>query len=230
MLSEGLYSLVISDPTVGAILAARKPLIGEPKTSGMFPGVLPQGEELPAIVYQEIHGDGQMTMDGPDGLRYSRMQFDCYGTTFKQSKALARALRQLLEGTTGLLIDGTVLGDAEQASEIDTYEEVPACWRTLIDTRIAYEDLSGSGQPIQNFQQPSAPQFAFADAETPAGALDGVNKTFTLAHPPNPAASLELVLNLGTLTQGIDYTLSGVTILFATAPDSGAVMRASYRY
>lgn len=83
---------------------------------------------------------------------------------------------------------------------------------------------------VEAYQPSNAPLFAFADDETPAGTLDGVNKTFTLARPPNPAASLELVLNLGTLTQGIDYTLSGVTIVFATAPDSGAVIRAWYRY
>jgi hypothetical protein len=71
----------------------------------------------------------------------------------------------------------------------------------------------------------------FADSETPGGTINGSNVTFTLAHSPNPALSLQL--NLSGLTQaqgvGLDYTLSGSTITFATAPSMGP-LRAWYRY
>ena len=73
----------------------------------------------------------------------------------------------------------------------------------------------------------------FVDAETPSGVFDGANRTFTLAHAPNPAASLMLVLNGQYLSQGTDYDLSGTTITFVTAPDalfSGLPFEASYRY
>lgn len=230
MLVEGLYSLIVGDPVVSAILNARPFPRGAVKTSGLFPMQMPEGDPLPAIVYQEIFGEGTMTQDGPDPLQYSRMQFDVYGENYKSCKALARALRQLLEGTTGALADGTLLFSAERVSEIDTFEESPFVFRTTLDMRIAYDDLSGVGQPIQNFQPPAAPQFAFADNETPAGAIDGVNAAFTLAHAPNPAGSLELELNGLTQTQGDDYTLAGAAITFATPPEAGAKMRAWYRY
>lgn len=231
MLSEGLYSLITQDPVVGAILGTRKLSDGrKPPTSGVFPMQMPEADPLPAIVYQEIFGEGTMTQDGPDPLQYSRMQFDVYGENYKSSKTLARALRQLLEGTTGQLADGTLLFSAERVSEIDTFEETPFVYRTTIDVHISYDDLSGAGQPIQNFQSPTQPEFAFADNERPAGAVDGVNKVFTLAHAPNPAGSLELVLNGQVLTQGDDYTLAGATITLNVAPEVGAMLRAWYRY
>lgn len=132
MLSEGLYNLITKDPTVGALLAK----------NAVYPALMPEAAPLPAIVYQEVHGDGTMSQDGPDPLQYSRMQFDCYGAKYGDAKQLARALRQLLEGTTGLLSDGTVLENAERISESDTFEDTPRIFRTMLEMKIVYGDLS----------------------------------------------------------------------------------------
>lgn len=71
----------------------------------------------------------------------------------------------------------------------------------------------------------------FADEEVPSGSINGSNVTFTLAHPPSPAASL--ILSLAGLVQwqnaSGDYTLSGATITFGTAPAVGPLL-AWYRY
>lgn len=78
----------------------------------------------------------------------------------------------------------------------------------------------------------SAATVNFADGETPAGTIDGVNKVFTLAHAPSPALSLEL-FNNGMAQHaggGNDYTLSGLTITFTVAPVIGATLLAWYRY
>jgi len=68
----------------------------------------------------------------------------------------------------------------------------------------------------------------FVYRETPSGTQNGSNTAFTLAHTPNPAASLCLFLNGQLLTLTEDYTLSGATITFIVAPDSGDKIRASY--
>ncbi len=71
----------------------------------------------------------------------------------------------------------------------------------------------------------------FADNETP-GVTDGT--LFTLAHAPNPPASLMLfrVVLAGNLLQqagGVDYTLAGTDI--TSALDwTGSVLQAFYRY
>ena len=75
---------------------------------------------------------------------------------------------------------------------------------------------------------------SFADAEVPAGVFDGVNQTFTLAHTPNPQASLVLILNGQVLSAGVGYTLAGRTLTmiapYYDASFASAPFTASYRY
>ena len=74
----------------------------------------------------------------------------------------------------------------------------------------------------------------FSDGETPAGAIDGVNKVFALANTPNPIGSLQLFCGVAPLIyimkKGTDYTLAGVNITMTTAPLSGSELLASYRF
>ncbi len=85
--------------------------------------------------------------------------------------------------------------------------------------------VDGSSGPCGS-QGPS-----FSDSEVPGGAVNGTNATFTLAAPPNPAASLTLYRNGLRQNAGVDYTLSGQTIQFAAAavPLAGDTLLASYR-
>jgi hypothetical protein len=73
---------------------------------------------------------------------------------------------------------------------------------------------------------------SFADAEIPAGAVNGANAVFTLASAPSPAASLELFRNGLLQRQGADYQISGnvVTFFLASIPQSGDLLVASYRF
>ena len=73
---------------------------------------------------------------------------------------------------------------------------------------------------------------SFADAEIPAGAVNGSNTVFTLASAPSPAGSLELYRNGLLMRQGADYQISGNTITFflASVPQSGDLLVASYRF
>jgi hypothetical protein len=71
----------------------------------------------------------------------------------------------------------------------------------------------------------------FIDAEVPGGTLNGTNRTFTLVQTPNPASSLSWYRNGILQKQGVDYTLSGGTILAAAnaVPQSGDTLLAYYR-
>ena len=71
----------------------------------------------------------------------------------------------------------------------------------------------------------------FIDAEIPAGTVNGVNTTFTLASAPNPASSLALYRNGLLLKQSGDFTLSGNSISFAAGavPQPADSLLASYR-
>jgi hypothetical protein len=71
----------------------------------------------------------------------------------------------------------------------------------------------------------------FADDEVPSGTVNGVNTIFTLAHTPT-AGTLLLFLNGVKQKAGVGnhYTISGATITFVTAPETGDDLSAYYRY
>lgn len=71
----------------------------------------------------------------------------------------------------------------------------------------------------------------FVDGETPAGTMNGLNAVFTLASTPSPASSLQLYRNGLLQKLGLDYTLAGSTITFATRSVPGVedVLLSSYR-
>jgi hypothetical protein len=72
----------------------------------------------------------------------------------------------------------------------------------------------------------------YSDAEIPAGTMDGVNATFTLAAGPNPAASLQLFRNGALLSPNRDYTLAGSTLTFLgnAVPQPNDKVQAFYRH
>ena len=71
----------------------------------------------------------------------------------------------------------------------------------------------------------------FIDAEIPAGTLDGVNATFTLANTPNPSSSAAVYRNGLLLKQTGDYTITTNTILFVAGavPQPTDSLLVSYR-
>ena len=66
--------------------------------------------------------------------------------------------------------------------------------------------------------------------ETPAGTMDGTNKTFTLSFAPNPAAALTLWLNGVEQVPTTDYTISSAAVTYAVPPKSTDLMIAQYSH
>ena len=71
----------------------------------------------------------------------------------------------------------------------------------------------------------------YADAQLPAGTLDGTNVTFTLASTPSPVSSLGLYRNGLLQAPAVDFTLSGAVVTFLTGstPKVGDILQAFYR-
>jgi hypothetical protein len=70
---------------------------------------------------------------------------------------------------------------------------------------------------------------SFVVRETPSGSINGSNTTFTLAN--TPTSGTEQVYLNGILQEpgaGNDYTISGATITYLTAPATGDRLRVSY--
>ena len=89
--------------------------------------------------------------------------------------------------------------------------------------------------PVANVQIaiPTPVYVTFVDQEVPSGAIDGVNRTYTLVNAPNPPSSLHLHKNGIRQFTPDDYSLAGNTIIFVTAPQITPipdVLSADYRY
>jgi len=71
----------------------------------------------------------------------------------------------------------------------------------------------------------------YIDNETPGGVVDGANAAFSLASQPDPVSSLALYRNGMLMKAGLDYTISGSVVQFATGatPQRGDTLLASYR-
>ena len=57
----------------------------------------PEGEPLPYLVLRIAAGNRQYNHDGPVDLQYPRIQFDSYGETYAEVKALSRAVLSEME-------------------------------------------------------------------------------------------------------------------------------------
>lgn len=91
---------------------------------------------------------------------------------------------------------------------------------TLDTTAITYTQDTSTGLTAANF----------VDKEIPSGAINGSNTSFSLANTP-VAGSEHVYLN-GVLQEsgsGNDYTISGATLTFLTAPLTGEKLRVSYK-
>lgn len=64
--------------------------------------------------------------------------------------------------------------------------------------------------------------------ETPAGTINGSNTVFTLAATPLENDSVDVYLDGLKQIPGTDYSVSGITITFVTAPAIGQTIRADY--
>lgn len=99
----------------------------------------PQGSASPRVVLYKISGLRDMTLNsGPTGYVSSRVQCDCFGTSYGSAKAVARALEARLSGysgTTGnVRFEGAFLvGERDDFFDTDTPDKL---FRTSLDFNI----------------------------------------------------------------------------------------------
>lgn len=120
--------------------------------------------------------------------------------------------------------------DAEVTSGMSTFisEGTAGAGKTYV---LSTADPIILGTTSLTFVQTGGASQNFAVRETPSGAVNGVNTSFTLANTL-VSGSEEVYLN-GLLQEpgaGNDYTISGATITYLTAPVTGDRVRVSYRY
>jgi len=92
-IEKAIYSLLAAGGDVAELVATR-----------IYPLMLPQPATLPAVTYQRIAGDWDITMDGANNYAEEMFQVNCWATSYKGARQLADTVRKVLDNyddTTG---------------------------------------------------------------------------------------------------------------------------------
>lgn len=127
MIDTGLYTLLSTAPLITALCDTR-----------IYPDVRPILAKYPLIEFKEITGRGDPTFE-TSGLQRDLYQFDCYGETKKDAALLRDALRQTLNGYTGLLSDGTLLQNADITNKMTNYSDNPRLFCCTLEFHLFYD-------------------------------------------------------------------------------------------
>jgi len=132
VLEEGIAAFLIADATIGAVVDNR-----------IYPLMIPQGAILPCLTYQRISTPRIVThqSSGATGdLTNPRFQFDAWGVTQKEVKAISDALRAVLHGKRGVLAGGVTIRAAIAENEEPEFDPDSELYRSRSDYIIWQEE------------------------------------------------------------------------------------------
>jgi hypothetical protein len=89
-IEELIIQKLLDDTSVSAIIGVR-----------VFPGSIPQAEQLPAIVVNKISGSPMYSDEGEIGIDEARLQIDSWSLSYSGAKVLSRAVRACLSAYFG---------------------------------------------------------------------------------------------------------------------------------
>jgi hypothetical protein len=135
-LQTGIEAFVSADPDFKTAVE-----IDGPRTdSGVFPVQMPQGAQLPCLVYARIAGHEIDSLDGRGELRVSRVQFSAFGLHYGEAVATANAAKDAFIGFQGTLPDGTEVDAVFLVLENDVFEQVPRIYQVIFDGEIWFRN------------------------------------------------------------------------------------------
>lgn len=117
MISGAFRSLLVADPNVYGQVSTR-----------IYPMQAPESAGLPLIIYQRV----SETTDADLLIHSTRMQVDCYATTYDAALQLAEDVRRALLNRTCITDTETIL-DISVISCIDMYDAETRISRVVTD-------------------------------------------------------------------------------------------------
>lgn len=126
-IEEAIHDILVADATVQDL------------TTRCYPSTLPQDPTYPLILYMRVYGARENALEGPVGMANPHFQIEAWAKTYAAAKALAKAVRNALNGyrgTSGLVRIGSFLIQSER----DVYEPAVACHRIIMDYSIWHDE------------------------------------------------------------------------------------------
>jgi hypothetical protein len=128
---EGLIARLLGTSGVTALVGNR-----------VSPGRRPQAGPLPDIVLTTISGAPVYSDQGEHGLASARVQIDCWGRTYTEAKAVARAVKASISafvGSAGGVTFQYILRDTERDFNEGGGNAAEYFFRTNLDVLVWYE-------------------------------------------------------------------------------------------
>lgn len=141
-----LYAFITMADTSGldenraAAIATIRSLIGSgsPIAYRMYPDILDEGCQLPALTYQLISETGGHDLDAsPDGLYFPLVQIDVWANSALDRWNLGLAVKEALDGFAGTMV-GTTVDALLWDNNIDSFESDRKQYRRMMDFRIIH--------------------------------------------------------------------------------------------
>lgn len=120
-IEAGIYAHLIGNAGVAALVATR-----------IYPLLVPQDAELPAMAYQRISGPRDHAHDGPSGLAMARMQLTFVAASYDGAKTLSEAVRAAMDGFSGTMGEVTV--------DACLLENESDQWATVLESPVVRHD------------------------------------------------------------------------------------------
>ena len=128
MIEPAIVTLALADPATAALIGTR-----------IFPLLLPDDCQKPAVSYRLVSTLDQNTLDGPLGLVQVRLQIDSWGDAYADAKNVAQALYNLLDdytGTVGTVAIANIWRDAESTG----FDQTVRAYYVQTDWMILFTD------------------------------------------------------------------------------------------
>lgn len=112
----------------------------QPKLNdALYPFLLPQKSNLPAVVYFPVSVERLHSLKEDTGFVKQRLQFTCFGKTYKEALETAKIIQAELQNFSGAMSELTI-GSVLLRQEITDYESDTEIYSVSLEFEFQFEE------------------------------------------------------------------------------------------
>lgn len=108
----------------------------------IYPNVIPEDADLPAMAYQRISGARTQFHDGSVFWDEARVQFTIRAATYASAKSVIAAMKNKLGGFMGTMggVGGVPVHETSIGNDLDGYDQEAGYYTVRLDIRSLYKE------------------------------------------------------------------------------------------
>lgn len=107
--------------------------------NAMYPFLLPQKHSLPAVVYFPVSVERMHSLMEDTGFVKQRLQFACFGKSYKAAVETAKTIQAELQNFTGVM-NGLTIGGVLLMEEVSNYEADTDIYSVTLEFEFQFEE------------------------------------------------------------------------------------------